>query len=577
MKPDKTTIPIRLSSGITVNPFIKELLAGRGISTESATRTFLEPKLKDLPDPFLMKDMDLAVRLVEECIGQNFTILIWGDYDVDGTTATALLIQFFQSIGYDAGYHIPNRLTDGYGIQQKGLEQISGDRDPTKTLLITVDNGISAHKAIEYAKEQGYKVIVTDHHVPPTVPVDADAIINPSQQECNFPDKTLAGVGVAFYLSVAIRVHLQKTGYFNNNRELPNMKTLLDLVAIGTVADMVPLRETNRILVRAGMEVLAKNGNIGLTALCKKTNIDSRNVRSEDISFQLAPKINAAGRLGDASMAVKLFLAKESKLAATIATELVKNNERRKSINIQNFTDAKDELNKSTDVKKYAIVVSGDYHIGVAGIVASNLVEKYKKPSVVLCLGDDGLLKGSGRSVVGVDLHRALEKCSSLLLGFGGHKMAGGMSLLPEKLVEFQSLFDKEIMEQIQLNGIVEESLVDTEIQIKDLFHGDILRQLQLLEPFGTENPQPIFRDTVSSFMELAPLGKDKAHLRCSFEGNRGKQIKGVGFGIGHLIANCKSNAKREILYTPTLNNFRGRRNWQVRVTDIVFTSDNIL
>ena len=335
---------VKLDGGRPLNPFIEQLLSNRGICGNDNIKTFLEPKLKDLPDPFLLKDMDRAVKLIKDCIDGEFQFLIWGDYDVDGTTATALLLLFFRSIGCDAVYHIPNRLKDGYGIQKQGLKHITKGRDPLKTLIITVDNGISAHAAVEFAKQSGYKIIVTDHHLPPALKVGADAVINPSQPSCLFPDKTLAGVGVAFYLAMATRSYLVKSGYFKSTSNIPNLKKLLDLVAIGTVADMVPLKSTNRILVKAGLEALAKKGNIGLTALCKKNSLDISCIRSEDISFQLAPKINAAGRLGEAEKAVELFLSTEKSGAVLLAKQLIANNERRRSINIEDFEKAKIEL-----------------------------------------------------------------------------------------------------------------------------------------------------------------------------------------------------------------------------------------
>jgi single-stranded-DNA-specific exonuclease len=561
---------IKLSDGTILDPFVQNLLSQRGICGEETIKTFLEPKLKNLPSPFLMKDMGLAVQIIEGALKKNNSILVWGDYDVDGTSATALLVQFFKSIGLSADYYIPNRLTEGYGIQKEGLRRISNNRQTKDTVLITVDNGISAHEAVEFAKELGYKTIVTDHHLPPPVRVAADAVINPSQESCDFPDKTLAGVGVAFYLAMGIRTYLSKKGFFSKSQEAPNLKRLLDLVAVGTVADMVPLEGINRILVRAGMETLAQEGNQGLTALCRKTNLDPGFVRSEDISFQLAPKINAAGRLGQVEKAMNLFFSDSKKDAVAIANDLIKNNEKRKSININDFINAKDEVSKTPSNNNSSIVVAGKYHIGVAGIVASNLVEKYKKPSVVLCDSGDGVLKGSARSVPGVDLHQVLEECQEVLLGFGGHKMAGGMSLDGNNLNIFRQLFDKSVKRQDDGKSTEIEDGIDADIEIKQLFSKGILRQLHLLEPFGQGNPQPIFRDTTSKFSEISPIGKDKNHLRLSFNNGRNK-IKGIAFGMGELAEECRTKKDKEILYTPSVNFFKGKRSWQVRVTDITF------
>ncbi|AGF79413.1 single-stranded-DNA-specific exonuclease RecJ [Desulfocapsa sulfexigens DSM 10523] len=566
---------IRLSDGKYLNPFIEKLLARRGICGKDEIQQFLEPKLKELPSPFLLKDMDLAVNLIEETITNGHPILVWGDYDVDGTTATALLLLFFKSIGYTADYHIPNRLTDGYGIQKDGLRKVSENRDTDKCLLITVDNGISAHEAVEYAKKLGYKVIITDHHLALPERVMADAVINPNQTNCEFLDKTLAGVGVAFYLAMATRTHLLKCGYFDTINKPPNLKQFLDLVAIGTIADMVPLKKINRIMVKAGMETIGDQKNHGITALCHLNNLDPKCIRSEDVSFQLAPKINAAGRMGEADKAIKLFLSLNKKEAFAIAKDLVESNDKRKLINIKDFISAKDNLLRQGTNTKHSIIVAGNYHVGVAGIVASNLVEEYQKPSVVLCDLGEGVLKGSARSVVGIDIFKALDNCREVLLGFGGHEMAGGMSLLKGNLMNFKKLFDESIQKQSNRTPENSDNQIDDDIEINDLFNGEILRQLHLMEPFGTDNPQPIFRDRSTEFLKVLPLGRDKSHLRFNFRGER-HTIEGVGFGMGKLIEHCRLSKERDILYTPSINFFKGKRSWQVRVTKIVFNNDNI-
>ena len=561
---------IRLADGSTLEPFIEKLLNQRGIHCEEDITAFLDPKLKDIPSPFLMKDMKVAVEVIEEAIKKERPILIWGDYDVDGTTATALLLLFFEALGCQASYYIPNRLTEGYGLQKEALQRISTETQHAKKVLITVDNGISAGEAVKVATQLGYETIITDHHMPPPERVSAQAVINPRQSDCSFPDKDLAGVGLAFYLAMGLRSHLEKVGFFKEGVVAPNLKKLLDLVAVGTVADMVPLGRVNRILVRAGMETLAMKSNHGLAALCKQTGLDPMCVRSEDISFQLAPKINAAGRLGEADRAVCLFLSASKSDAVSIAKELINNNERRKNINISDYVNAKHEVEASAQHSCNATIVSGSYHIGVAGIVASNLVEKYQKPSVVLCALDGGILKGSARSVEGVDLYQVLQECETALLGFGGHRMAGGMSLHEKELDIFRELFDAAVYKQNKGKPAKSAQVVDADIEIKNLFSQAVLRQLHLLEPFGQGNPQPIFRDTVTRFKEILPIGKDKSHLRLSFPCGR-KDIKGIAFGLGDQAGNCRTKKDREILYTPSINFFRGKRSWQVRVTDIVF------
>lgn len=561
---------IKLADGSVLDPFVEKLLNQRGIQGEKDICDFLDPKLRNIPNPFLLKDMEVAVGIIEEAIQENHPILIWGDYDVDGTTATALLMLFFESIGCKASYYIPNRLTEGYGLQKEPLERITTSGKTEKKVLITVDNGISAGEAIKAANDLGYHTIVTDHHTPPPERVTAQAVINPKQATCAFPEKDLAGVGLAFYLAMGLRSHLQKQGFFKENDRIPNLKNLLDLVAVGTVADMVPLGGVNRILVRAGMETLATESNLGLNALCRKTGIDPGCIRSEDISFQLAPKINAAGRLGEADKAMCLFLSASKPDASTLAKGLIDNNERRRNLNINDFADAQHEVTLSKSVNSSATIVSGNYHIGVAGIVASNLVEKYQKPSVVLCLLDNGVLKGSARSVEGVDLYKVLDECKSSLLGFGGHKMAGGMSLHQKDLEIFKELFEAAVYKQNQGIPFKSTQKADADIAIENLFNHKVLRQLHLLEPFGPGNPQPIFRDTATRFKEISPIGKDKSHLRLTFNCSK-KDIKGIAFGFGSQAGNCRTKTERAVMYTPSLNFFRGKRSWQVRVTDIIF------
>jgi len=561
---------VRLSSGAVIEPFVVDLLGSRGIHGQESIREFLEPKLSTLPDPFLMKGMESAVRIIESAIREEQKILIWGDYDVDGTTATSLLIKFFKILGVAVDYYIPNRLNEGYGLQCEALTRITGEAYRNSKVLITVDNGISAHEAVCQARKLGYRVIVTDHHTPPEVGVEADAILNPKQIDCPFPDKNLAGVGVAFYLVMGLRGWLKKKSFFGPNRPLPNLKDLLDLVALGTVADMVPLHGANRVLVRAGMEIMAKKLNPGVTALCKATNIDPGLIRSEDISFQLGPKINAAGRLGDADKAVSLLLETDKSVAKVLAKGLVKNNEARRSINISELVNALREIGQASELKNSAIV-AGVYHVGVAGIVASGLVGEFNRPSVVLCKCEDGTYKGSARSIPGVDLYVILSKCSEILIGFGGHKMAGGLSLKDCNVLKFKELFDSLVFDQTK--GLYEEAVAtfDAEITIEELFKHSTLRQLHLLEPFGQGNPQPIFSDTEVRFSEIMAIGKDKSHLRVSFKGKSGKITKGIAFGMGALAENCRASKTSSVLYTPSLNFFRGKRNWQARVVDIVF------
>lgn len=565
--------PITLSNGTILDPFVQKLLEQRGITGKDSVIEFLEPKLSELPSPFLMKDMDLAVNIAIKAMDAGSQILIWGDYDVDGTTATALLLKFFKSLGYKADFYIPNRLTEGYGLEKNILERITTRDNHREKLLITVDNGISAYEAVLHAKSLGYQTIITDHHTPPEDRVPADAVVNPKQKDCNFPDKNMAGVGLAFYFAMGIRSKLNQSGFFDESCQLPNLKILLDLVGVGTVADMVPLTGVNRTLVKAGMETMAQKTNKGLEALCRRTNIDCTFVRSEDIAFQIAPKINAAGRLGKAEKAVYLLLSEKKKEAEEIAEDLINTNKQRININIGQLDKALDEISSCAINTKYSTIVAGTYHIGVAGIVASNLVDKFNKPSIVLCNQGDTLFKGSARSIPGVNLYDALDACKKALIGYGGHKMAAGMSLDTRNINKFAKLFDEAVYAQNKGKYDKVQVESDADITVARLFTKKLLAQIHLMEPFGQANPQLIFRDTKTSLKELSQIGKDKNHLRLSFVcGN--STIKGIGFGLGDLKDKCKTNKEKEFFYTPSINFFRGKRSWQVRVTNIAFPGD---
>lgn len=571
MNKEHTHKTLTLGDGSPIKPLILRMLNKRGIQSENQIKKFLEPQLKDLPNPTLMQGLEKAASIIGESVINNNPILIWGDYDVDGTTATALLLLFFKAVQHtNVEYYIPNRLQEGYGLQEEPLKRISSSKTLENKILITVDNGISAHTAVDTAKKLGYKVIVTDHHTPPETRVNADAILNPRQDSCTFPGKNLAGVGVAFYLAIGIRSHLQKNNYFKNAKTIPNLKQFLDLVAIGTVADMVELDETNRILVRAGLESIAENTNPGISALCSKTNLDRTSLRSEDIAFQLAPKINAAGRLGCADDAVSLLTCESSTESERWSSTLINNNEERKLITLQNLSDAQHHIEKDRDKYNVSVVVASDFHIGVAGIVASNLVEQSNKPCIVLCEQGDATYKGSARSIPGVNLYTALSECQEVLTGFGGHAMAAGMSLKVNDLERFQKLFDIAVHKQCcNITGEKEEDL-EEEVSIQELFDESVLKQLFLLEPHGIGNPQPVFRDPAVSFKDIRRIGKDKSHLRLTIN-NGTSVINGIGFGLGELSERCQSASNKGILYSPSLNFFRGRRSWQARVINVLF------
>ena len=362
-------------SRIPIHPAIKRHLANFGVITEEETEAYLFPKLKDLPSPFLLKSIDTAVELILSAIINKEDILIWGDYDVDGITGTSLLYTFFKEIGVTTKYHIPNRLTEGYGLNSKVLKEYATKLTPDK-LLITVDCGISNVEELNLAKKYGFKTIVTDHHQVPEPMAQADAVINPKQPDCQFPFSDLSGVGVAFYLAAAIRNKISNNDQFKDI-SAPNMKSFLDFVAIGTIADIMPLQGVNRILVKAGFESIASTSQRGIRNLFATLDINSELMTSEAVSFRVAPAINAAGRLGEADKPVKLFLAETDANASEFSSQLVQLNNRRREITEQNYSNALAIARKELSVCGKCVVILGDFHEGVLGIVASKLVEEY--------------------------------------------------------------------------------------------------------------------------------------------------------------------------------------------------------
>ncbi len=576
MKSD--TPPLLLEDGATIHPLIRKILLRRGISTNMEIKAFLQPKLHDLPDPYLMSGMKKAVQLMGQAMVKKKQILIWGDYDVDGVTSTALLLLFFETIGYaNVTYHIPNRLEEGYGLKSDSLLKFCKKFPRKIDLLITVDNGISAHNAIIEAKKLGLDVIVTDHHSPPAEKVMADAILNPKQTECDFPGKELAGVGVAFYLLVGLRSYLREKKYFPKTICSLNLKNFLDLVAIGTVSDMVHLDNVNRILIRGGLEVLSTGNTIGLKALCSGLNLDPTRICAEDISFQIAPKINAAGRLGHADLALSLLTCNRLSDANRLVEQLIIQNETRKNITLEDYANAKHYILKNKLSNRNAFIVAGDFHIGVAGIVASKLVEKYNKVSIVLCRQENNIFKGSARSVAGVDLYEALVACAAVLLSFGGHAMAAGLTVEEENLNVLGDVFEKVMQKQLSVYDFsAEQEEAAENIGIQELFNGPLLDQLFLLEPHGIGNPQPVFLDTTTQIAKVRQIGRDKSHLQLQFTSiNSG--IYGVGFGLGELKEQCETEQVETIFYRPAVNFFKGRRSWQVRIENLIFQNGNIL
>jgi single-stranded-DNA-specific exonuclease len=556
----------------TLPAFIVNLLNRRGVADEGFSR-FLYPRLADLPHPDKMKNLTAAARLAVAAISDDRPIVIWGDYDVDGTTGTALLVHFFRELGVEVTWYIPNRLSEGYGLHSDWFCNrqkccIGGD-----FLLITVDCGVSNHREVAIVKELGGKVIITDHHAVPKEGVPDCLVVNPSQKDCGFHGEKLAGVGLAFYLAAAVRSELGRLPEQALLSHKINLKKYLPFVALGTIADMVDLTPTNRILVRSGIEALESTEFYGLTELLSCHQITGSRLTSEDIGYLLAPKINAPGRLGDSSLAVSLLVAENKRLAKKMADKLICINDERKRVCENNFENALASLSRSAVAEQGCAIVCGEMHLGVAGIVAARLVEEFAVPALVLAkmIGRDGssICSGSARSVDGVNMVELLEQCSPYLLRFGGHAMAAGLSLLAENFLVFSQMFSSLARNALTTRDLSQQKKEpQIHLSVDQLMAEEHLDLLQLLEPYGPGNPQPIFHDAAARVVDVRAIGRDFAHLQLTIRGKY-RNYKGVGFHLGKRLAEIQSSPQRKMSYTPTLNRFRGTVSWQVRVIDL--------
>ncbi|MGL1932929.1 MAG: single-stranded-DNA-specific exonuclease RecJ [Desulfotalea sp.] len=550
----------------TTNP-IYQLLEKRGYTEQEELEEFLNPKLSSLIHPNKMLGMKAAVAEILEAIKNENKIVIWGDYDVDGTTASALLVNTFSMLGIDTTWHIPNRLVEGYGLNCEYFEDLasSGISD---FLLITVDCGISNVKEIERIKELGGRVIVTDHHqLPKKLP---DCIyLNPSNEKCGLFQTHLAGVGVAFYLAAGLRSSLENgalEGRFKG--KIGNLKSLLGFVALGTIADVVPLSQTNRLLTKAGFETFKENHFYGLRTLLESCGLASDSSSSDDIGFNLAPKINAAGRYGLGHRVTELLTTTDDKEAAKIALELTKLNQKRKEQCQSDMEQILDDLQYDNREKDEGLVVYGDYFEGIIGILASRLVDQYKVPTIVLTKAKDGNIKGSARSVEGVNLIEIINKCSHLLLKHGGHAMAAGLSLDKRNIESFTDLFKKEVG---KLDFAKTSSFkFDLKCGIDDLFEPKILKLYQSLEPFGQLNTKPLFYDDKAEIVASRSVGHAKQHLQITLRGKYNGNIKAIAFNQGDKAGLAQSGDTIKIIYSASINRFGDKVSWQAQVHEII-------
>ncbi len=543
----------RISNKFNLNELLSEIIANRKIGSDEDIRIFLAPTRKDFNDPFLFKDMDIAVNRIIKAIDNKENVIIYGDYDVDGITSTTVLKKFLEERGLIVDTYIPNRLDEGYGLNKDAIDTIKNKK---KTLIITVDCGISAINEIEYANSLGIETIVTDHHEAGEELPNAIAVIDAKRKDNTYPFRGLAGVGVVFKVIQAISIKL--------NLEEKEFLKYLDLVCVGTISDIVPLEKENRVIAKLGLKLLEVTKNLGLKELLK--TIGYRKIDSNTISFGIAPRINACGRMGHEEDALKLFLSDDEEEVKQITNNLNEYNKLRQETEKKIYDEAIQKIHNEGLDKANSIVVAGDnWHHGVIGIVSSKVTELYFKPSILLGFEDD-IAKGSGRSVPGFDLHEALYECEELLEKYGGHEMAVGLSLKKENFEKFKQKFE-EVAKNKHIDEIQPVIYIDGQITLKDMTK-DIVESLEMLEPFGEGNKMPLFLYKNLKIDSIRALTEGK-HLKLTLK-DTNYVINAIGFNMGHLVNEYLIGDKVDIVGVLEINNYNGNEMIQINLKDMM-------
>ena len=545
----------KISKSLNISPITAQLLINRGINTVEGAHQFLNSSLFDLPSPFLMSGMDKAVQRIIKAIENMEKIGIYGDYDVDGVTSTALLYNFLKELCGRVTYYNPDRFTEGYGVNIEAIKKLN---DQGVKLIISGDCGITAVDEVEKAKEFGIDFIITDHHKPPAEIPKAIAVLNPQQSDCSYPGKEVTGVVVIFNLALALRRTLRETGFFEGNE--PNLGAYLDLVALGTVADCGSITNVNRILVKEGLKRMTTPKRLGLIALKEVSSITG-DVSSFDIGYRLGPRINASGRLNTAKQAVELFISNDPKSAKELAVGLNRENSNRQGIEANILEQAFSMIDSEPLFKESNSIVldSKNWHQGVIGIVASRIVDRYLKPTFLIAVNDSGMGKGSGRSLEGINIYTALAECSELFEEFGGHDLAAGITIKQHNIEEFRVKFVKALegFKDKYIRKIKVDGLLDVNNLSKEL-----ISEFGNLAPYGIGNPEPVF---LSTSLEIVgtKMFKEK-HLSLKLK-NGTKTYDAVWF---NSKLELEPKNKIDIIFTPEINTWNGSNNIRLRIID---------
>ncbi len=544
----------KLKSKYGISELLATILVNKNITTQKEIEEFLNPTRNDFFDPFLINDMDIAVERIRKAIETQEKVIIYGDYDVDGITSITVLKSFLKDVGLDVDYYIPNRLEEGYGLNKNAIDEIAKNK---YTVMITVDCGISAIEEVNYANSLGIEVIVTDHHEPGEELPKALAVIDNKRKDSKYPFRELAGVGVAFKVSQALAQSM-------NVKEEEYLK-YLDIVCVGTISDIVPLISENRVITKLGIKLLKQTRNTGLKAIINSSGYSQ--INSTTISFGVAPRINACGRMGKAEQALKLLLSKDIYEVNKLTQELNNYNRERQEIEKEIFESVLNKIEQNNLDKNRTIVVGGEgWHHGVIGIVSSKITEKYFKPSILLSFEEDGTGKGSGRSIPGFDLHEALMKCENCLEKFGGHSMAVGLTLKKDKFEQFYEEFEK-VAKENKTENIVPIINVDAKIELNEI-DKTVVEDLKQLEPFGEANKMPVFALKNIRIDSIRALSEGK-HLKLTLRDNN-QIINAIGFNIGELANEYKIGDKVDLAGVLEINTFNGIDNLQINIKDIM-------
>jgi single-stranded-DNA-specific exonuclease len=552
----------QLANEFGILPVMSKILMSRNIVNLIDAKKYLFPSLNDLHNPFLMKDMDKAVHRVIQAIQRKEKIVVFGDYDADGITSIAVMLKFLCGLLPETDFYIPDRIEEGYGLNRGAIDLL---KRRSVDLIITVDCGVSDLECVAYAATLGIDTIILDHHEVPEILPPAIAVINPHRPDCPFPFKHLAGVGIAFNFLISLRGKLRQEGFWNN-RVYPNLREYLDLVALGTIGDISPLIDENRIFTKIGLDLITEDKRVGLKALKEICGIETQVIDTNKASFCLIPRINAAGRVGSPTEAVKLLLSDDLAEARDLARVLDGYNRKRQTIEKTILTEILAEIAKTVDphLKSSLVFASPNWHPGVIGIVAARLVDRFYRPAILISIRN-GIGKGSGRSIADVNIYQGLKKCDALLLSYGGHQYAAGISIREEDIEEFKHLLEGVISDNILPVNMISQTTIDAQCQLPDV-NQDLLTQIGMIAPFGSRNPEPVL--CVRNVNVTASNIVGNNHLRLRLNGG-GVSCNGIWFSKGHFIKQLTSGTTSDIAFTPQFNYWNGVNEIQLKMKDM--------